>query len=235
MSGHSKWSSIKHQKASADAKRSNLFTKLANAISVAARGGSDPSMNFSLRLAIDKARSANMPKDRIEKAIERGSGAGGGARVEEIIYEAYGPSGTAILIEVLTDNKNRASAEIKSVLNKFGGKLAAANAVQYIFEKRGIIVVESENPDQTEEAIVESGAEDYEKNDSLFTVFTKVENLSSVQDNLQKSGQKITSSEIVLEPKTTIDLDEKETEKAVKLLEALDALDDVSSVSSNIG
>lgn len=235
MSGHSKWSSIKHQKASADAKRSNLFTKLANAISVAARGGSDPSMNFSLRLAIDKARSANMPKDRIEKAIERGSGAGGGAGVEEIIYEAYGPSGIAILVEALTDNKNRASSEIKSTLNKFAAKLAAAGAVQYLFEKRGIIHLEGDNPQQTEEAIIESGAEDYEINGSLFTVLTKVENLISVQENLQNSGQKITSSEIVNEPKTTIDLDEQEAEKAVKLLEALDALDDVSSVSSNIG
>jgi YebC/PmpR family DNA-binding regulatory protein len=192
-------------------------------------------MNFTLRLAIEKARQANMPKVNIEKAIERGAIGRGGAQIEEIIYEAYGPSGTAILIEAATDNKNRASAEIKAALNKFGGKLAAPNAVQYLFEKHGVIHLGSENPDQTEEAIIESGAEDYEKNGSAFSVFTKIENLKSVQETLQNNEQKIISSEIVNEPKTTIDLDEKEAERAVKLLEALDILDDVSSVSSNLG
>lgn len=135
MSGHSKWSSIKHQKATADAKRSGVFTKLANGITVAARGGGDPTMNFQLRLAIDRAKAANMPKANIDRAIARGTGAGAG-EVSENIYEAYGPGGAAIIIEVATDNKNRAAAEIKSALNKHGGKLAGAGAVQYLFEKK---------------------------------------------------------------------------------------------------
>lgn len=234
MSGHSKWSSIKHQKASADAKRSNLFTKIANAITVAAKGGSDPAMNFTLRLAIDKARSANMPKDRIEKALRRAQGKLK-EQVEEIIYEAYGPAGSAILIEALTDNKNRASAEIKAALNRFGGKLAAPNAVQYLFEKRGVIHIESAGDGQTEEAIVDSGAEDYDQIDSTFVVYTKPEALMSVQENLKNAGQKTECSELNWEPKTTLNLDENDSAKAVKLLEALDELDDISSVSSNLG
>jgi len=201
---------------------------------VAARKGADPATNFSLRLAIERARAANMPKANIEKAIERSQGKLG-AQIEEIIYEAYGPSGSAILIEAATDNKNRASAEIKAVLNKFSAKLATANAVQYLFEKRAVIRLESDNPDQTEEAIIDSGAENYAKNGSTFSVFTKAENLISVQENLQKPGQKITSSEIIFEPKTTLNLDEKEAEKTIKLLKALDDLDDVFSVSSNLG
>ena len=232
MSGHSKWSTIKRQKASSDAKRSNLFTKLANAISVAARSGGDPAMNFQLRLACDKARAANMPKSNIDRAIGRAQGKPE-EQIEEAIYEAYGPGGSAILIEAATDNKNRASAEIKAVLNKFGGKLAAPGAVSYLFEKRGVIQIESGKPSVCEEQVISSPADDYEPTDTGFLVYTRPENLKATQEFL--SAEKITSAEIVFEPKSTHELDENETEKVVKLLEALDGLDDVTSVSSNLG
>ncbi len=233
MSGHSKWSTIKRQKASSDAKRSNLFTKLANAISIAARAGNDPAMNFQLRLACEKARAANMPKANIDRAIERGAGDKGAAQIEEIIYEAYGPSGTAILIEAATDNKNRASAEIKAVLNKFGGKLAAPNAVQYLFEKRGVIQINSTDLDQAEEKIIDSGAEDYERTNSGFIVYTNANDLKQVQENLQNSGLEAKSAEIISEPKTSVNLSEDDTAKVMRLLEALDELNDVVAVSSN--
>lgn len=237
MSGHSKWSSIKHQKATADARRSNLFTKLANNISVAARNGGDPLMNFSLRLAIDKAKAANMPKDNIERAIKRGIGELGGAQIENITYEIYGPGGSAILAEALTDNKNRTSAEVKSVLNKLGGKLASAGAVSYLFAKRGIIQtsIDTQSKEEIELLILDSGAEDYMENDESFTIFTKPELLCEVSENLEKSNLIIDSKEIVLEPKETVELMDDDAQKVLKLLETLDDLDDVTSVNSNLG
>jgi len=244
MSGHSKWSSIKHQKGVADQRRSNLFTKIANMISVAARSGGDPSMNFQLRLAIDKAKAANMPKDRIERAIKRGMGELGGAQIEESLYEIYGPSGTAILVEAITDNKNRASAEIKATLNKFGGKLAGSGAVSYLFERKGEIRIKNqelriknnENTDEKiEEEIINSGAEDYQTIDNGFLVYCAPNELSNVKNNLQSANLKIESAELIFKPKTTVELSDEESAKVIKLLEALDGLDDVSSVSSNLG
>jgi len=235
MSGHSKWATTKHQKAVVDKKRSNLFTKLANLISVAARSGGDPTMNFSLRLAIDKAKAANMPKDNIDRAIKRGTGELGGQRIEEELYEVYGPSGTAILIEATTDNKNRASAEIRSVLNKYGGKLAGSGAVSYLFEQKGIIKAGSEQNEEKELKIIDLGAEDYEKIESGYLVYTKTENLKATQDKLSESGFEIESAELTWEPKDTVSLSDEQSEKVIKLLEALDELDDVTAVSSNLG
>ena len=244
MSGHSKWSSIKHQKGVADQRRSNLFTKIANMVSVAARSGGDPTMNFQLRLSIDKAKTANMPKDKIDRAIKRGTGELGGAQIEEILYEIYGLSGTAILVEAATDNKNRASAEIKSALNKYGGKLAGSGAVAYLFERKGEIRIENresgiENGKNTEEAteevIINSEAEDYREIENGFLVYTKPEKLGFVTKNLNKTGLACKGSTLVYKPKATVDLSEEESQKVLKLLGALDELDDVSLVSSNLG
>ena len=237
MSGHSKWATTKHQKAATDKKRSNLFTKLANLISVAARTGGDPTMNFSLRLAIDKAKAANMPRENIERAIKRGTGELAGQRIEEELYEAYGLSGTAILIEATTDNKNRAVAEIKSILNKFGGKLAGSGSVSYLFQRKGVIKVRvsGDQSEETELKIIDSGAEDYEKIEDGYLIYTKTDGLKTVQDKLSESGFEIESAELSWEPKETVTLSEDDAAKVIKLLESLDELDDVSNVSSNLG
>lgn len=236
MSGHSKWSTIKRQKGAADAKKANVFTKLANTISVAARQGADPSMNFQLRLAIDKARAANMPKDNIERSIARGAGIGGATAFEEVMYEVYGPSGIAILIEAATDNRNRTAADIKAVLNKYNGKLATAGAVQYLFEKRGTISIDKSDTDAetTEMAIMESGASDYEEADGEFLVYTNPNELESVKKNLESQGLVTSDAKLSWEPKQTVSLDDETSTKVVKLLDALDELDDVTAVACNM-
>jgi YebC/PmpR family DNA-binding regulatory protein len=244
MSGHSKWATTKHQKARTDAKRSNLFTKLANNISVAARSGGDIEMNYGLRLAVDKAKAANMPKDNIERAIKRGTGELGGAQLESITYEIYGPNGSAILAEALTDNKNRTSADVKSILNKKGGKLASSGAVSYLFSRRGVIVVsiDGQSVEDIEMEVLDSGAEDYMETpasptgvDGGIVVYTKPEKLREVSEILEKSGLKIASKEITLEPKETVELSEEDSQKVINLLEALDDLDDITEVNSNLG
>ena len=235
MSGHSKWSTIKRQKATSDARRSNLFTKLANAVSLAARAGGDPGMNFQLRLALERARSNNMPKDNIERAIKRGTGEGGAQRVEEITYEIYGPAGTAILVEAVTDNKNRTSAEVKATLNKFGGKLAGSGAVSYLFERKGLIKIIAAENEETELKIIDSGADDYEPVEGGYLVYVAADKLKLVKDALEAAGFKVESSELVFEPKSLVAVAEEQAEKVVKLLEALDELDEVVTVSSNVG
>lgn len=242
MSGHSKWATTKRQKAAVDAKRSNLFTKLANVIAVAARSGGDPASNFQLRLAIEKARAANMPKDGIERAIKRGTGELGGAQIEEILYEGYGPHGTVILIQVTTDNKNRAVSEIKAVLNKLGGKLAGAGSVSYLFERKGEIRIDNKKSqigekmtlEEAEMAIIESGADDFEQTDDGFLVYCRTENLSEVKNSLQQAGIQAEDTEVVYLPKTHVELSSEQGEKIIRLLESLDNLDDVTSVSSNL-
>lgn len=236
MSGHSKWATTKHQKAVTDARRSSLFTKIANLISISARSGGDPSMNFQLRLAIDKARAANMPKDKIERAIKRGTGELGGEQIEEVVYEAYGIAGTAIVIEALTDNKNRTSAEIKGVLNKFGGKLAETGSVSYLFSRKGLIRAEADTlQDEAEMLIIGSGADNYQTSDDIYLIYSHPEKLYVVKNFLENNGFVVKSAELVWEPNITIELDDEQSQKAIKLLEALDELDDVSAVSSNLG
>jgi len=236
MSGHSKWSSIKHQKATTDAKRSGVFTKLANGITVAARNGADPTMNFQLRLAIDRARSANMPKANIDRAIARGSGTGA-VDIVESVYEAYGPSGVAIIIDVATDSKNRAASEIKSTLSKHGGKLAGAGAVLYLFEKKGQITISpgEKSEDEVEMDIIDSGADDYSALDSEYLVMTASSNLETVKKTLEGKGYTISDAKLTWEPKQHLSLDEETSQKVIKLLSSLDDLDDVVSVSANIG
>lgn len=233
MSGHSKWSQIKHQKGAADAKRSAAFGKLASAITIAARGGADPAMNFQLRIAIDKAKAANVPKDNIERAIERAKGASG-AGLEEIIFEAYGPGGTAFLIETATDNRNRTIGEIRAVLNKYDGKLAESGSVQFLFKRSGQIVFETETPDELELAAIDAGAEDVEQLEKIVIVTTEPKELEAVRRNLAEAGY--TSDEISFEwqPTSTIPVtDQKSAERVIKLSEALEEIDDVTKISSN--
>ena len=236
MSGHSKWSQIKHQKGAADARRGNLFSKLANNISLAARSGADPATNFALRLAIERAKAANMPKANIERAIARGSGSGGEKQLEAFHYEAYGPGGIAILIDIATENRNRAGSEVKSVLNKFGGRLASPGSVNYLFEQVGLIKVKTGSAkDDAELAIIDSGAKDYDQIDAGYLVYTEPRAVDLVRQKLAEGGFEIEEAHLSFEPKTTTTVKEGESERAIKLLEALEELDDVVGVYSNLG
>lgn len=238
MSGHSKWSSIKHQKGAADIRRGNLFTKLTNVITVAARKGGDPATNFELRIAIEQAKAHNMPKENIERAIKRGTGESGEAVIEEVGYEAYGPGGTAIIIEAVTDNKNRALAEIKSVLNRHGGKLAGAGAVQYLFVRQGQITAhpqdEAFDSEALELSIIDAGASDYQKAGDDYLVYTEPGEIEEVKEKLKGIGLAIKESSLTYEPKETVGLPPEESAKAVKLLEELEALGDVNNVYANM-
>ena len=237
MSGHSKWATTKRKKWAADAKRSSLFTKLANAITIAARGGDDLGLNFQLRIAVDKAKAASMPKENIDRAIKRGSGELGGAVIEEIIYEGYGPGGAAILIKCLTDNRLRTVSGIRAVFNRTGGSLAEAGSVAYLFEKKGQIVISlTDNSliaEQLEEKIIESGADDFEEEDEDIIVYTQLNQLQVVTKFLEDANIKISSSEIAYLPKSTAPISEDKQELLNKLLEALDDLDDVSEIYTN--
>ncbi len=236
MSGHSKWSTIKRQKGAADAKRSTTFTKLANMITIAAReGGSDASANFKLRLAIEKAREANMPKDNIDRAIKRGTGELGGQALETLVYEAYAPGGSAILIYVTTDNRNRAIANIRTLLTKYNGKLAESGAVSYLFQPRGVITVSGAVADMLEMSVFESGAEDYIANtDGSFTVYTSPKAVSQVAKYFEDQGLTASDVELTMEPVTTVQItDAKMAQTLVNLMERLEELDDVTSVYTN--
>lgn len=231
MSGHSKWSQIKHQKGAADAKRSAAFGKLAAAVTIAARGGADPAMNFQLRIAVDKAKAANMPKDNIDRAIDRATGAGAGG-LEEILFEAYGPSGTAFLIETATDNRNRTISEIRAVLNKYDGKLAESGSVGYLFKKRGQIVLETADIEAAELAAIDAGAQDVEADGTTVFIYTDPKELEVVRRNL--TGLETSEVSFEYHPTSTVPVtDEKLAEKIIKLSEALEEIADVTKVSSN--
>ncbi len=236
MSGHSKWSTIKHQKGAADAKRGKLFTKLGHAITVAARGGGDASMNPRLALAIEMAKKNNMPKENVERAIKRGTGEAGGAAIETVTYEGYGPGGTAIYVEALTDNKNRTVSDIRAAFNKYGGKMGESGSVAYLFEQRGVITVaKNDKPDEElEMAIIESGADDYEVSEDQFLVYTDPHNLNDVKVALESNGLTVENAEQKFEPRQTVNItDEKTAGQIVRLMSALEELDDVSDVVSN--
>jgi YebC/PmpR family DNA-binding regulatory protein len=238
MSGHSKWSSIKHKKGAADAKRGKLFSKLARAIIVAAReGGADPASNLALQNAIEKARSYSMPKDNIERAIARGSGAGADTETfEQVVYEGYGPNGVAIIVEALTDNRNRTASDIRHVFAKNDGNLGTTGAVAWLFERRGIVTVDADRADEDSVmlAAAEGGAEDVAEDGSSFQVTTSLESLSSVREALEQAGIEVESAETTMVPKTTIELeDEAAARKTLRLIDALEELDDVSEVYAN--
>jgi YebC/PmpR family DNA-binding regulatory protein len=238
MSGHSKWSSIKHKKGAADAKRGKLFSKLARAIIVAARdGGPDPASNLALQNAIEKARSYSMPKDNIERAIARGSGTGADNEAfEQITYEGYGPSGVAILVEALTDNRNRTASEVRHVFAKHDGNLGTSGAVAWLFERQGVVLVDAETADEDDVtlAAADGGADDVVQDGSTFQVTTSAESLTAVREALEDAGIAVDSAEITMVAKTTVELDDEAAiRKTLRLIDALDELDDVSDVYAN--
>ena len=237
MSGHSKWATIKHAKGAADAKRGQLFTKFIKEISIAARmGGGDPSSNPRLRTAMLKARAANMPKDNIERAIKKGTGELGGSVFEEKIYEGYGPGGVAVLVEVLTDNNNRAAANVRNIFSKSGGNLGATGSVSYMFNRKGVIEYDAEavNEDELMEAGLEAGAEDIAAEDGVITVTTDPADFEKVLEFLQGKGYESISAEISMVPDTYSSLDADTTRKVLKLIDRLEEDDDVQNVYSNI-
>jgi YebC/PmpR family DNA-binding regulatory protein len=238
MSGHSHWSGIKHRKGINDAKRAGIFTKLGRLITIAARDGKgNPEFNFKLKLAIDQARAANMPKDNIDKAVKRGTGElKDGVEIQEVIYEAYGPGQIAMLIKAATDNKNRAVGEIKNVLAKAGGKLVPGGSVSFMFKQVGAIdiAVGKEDVYELEMKAIDAGAEDTIYAGDTLTVYTKVENLQKVKENLEKNGIKIENAGLIYLPSQKIEIDEDTKLDYEKLLESLDELDDVQEVYDNI-
>lgn len=238
MSGHSKWSTIKHKKGALDAKRGQLFTRLSREIMVAARSGdTDTDMNFRLRLAVDNARSSNMPKENIQRAIERGAGTGAaGDSLVEITYEGYGPGGTGIIIQTLTDNKNRSATDVRTKLTRNGGILAQAGAVAWNFEAKGLITVTVEEGDPEEIAleVVDAGAEDVEIEDSEINITSPFDGFSQVQKAVASiAGVRIDSAEIAMVPTSTVELDDTTSRQAMRLIDLLDELDDVQKVFSN--
>jgi YebC/PmpR family DNA-binding regulatory protein len=236
MSGHSKWASIKHKKGAVDAKRGKLFTKLARAILVAARdGGGDPEGNPALATAVQKARDASMPKDNIQRAIDRGTGAGAdGATIERILFEGYGPGGAAILVESLTDNRNRASAEIRHAFSKHGGSLGEPGSVAWIFEKKGAIVVDGGRYGEDDLiTAIDAGAEDVREDGDQLRVLCEPSDLSAVREALEGAGVEIESATMATEPKSTVEVKGHDAQRLLELLEALDEQDDVDEVFAN--
>ena len=238
MSGHSKWSTIKHKKGAADAKRGKLFTKLSKAIIVAAKeGGADPAANLSLQNAVEKAKSYSMPKDTIERAIARGAGTDADAAAyETIVYEGYGPDGVAVLVEALTDNRNRTASDVRHTFAKHGGNLGTTGAVAWLFERRGVVLVDAESVDEDELtlAAAEGGADDIERDGTVFQVSSAPESLSAVRDAIEAAGIDVQSAELTMIPKTTVEVSEEAAaKKLIRLIEELEDNDDVQDVSAN--
>jgi len=238
LSGHSKWSSIKHKKGAADAKRGQLFSKLSRAILVAAKeGGGDPANNLALQNAIEKARSYSMPKDNIDRAIAKGSGADADANAfETIVYEGYGPEGVALIVEALTDNKNRTAADVRHLFAKHGGNLGATGAVAWQFERLGVVVVAADGVDEEELllAAADAGADDVEPDGSTFQVTSPPEALSAVREAVEEAGFTIESAELQLVPKSTVSIDDEgKARQVMRLVDALEENDDVQDVYAN--
>lgn len=237
MSGHSKWSTIKHKKAAADAKRGKIFTRLAREITIAAReGGGDPDVNFNLRLVMDKAKSANMPKENIERAIKRGTGELKGEDLVEVMYEGYAPNGVALLVHVLTDNRNRTVADVRRILTRQGGTLAEAGAVAWQFERKGYIAIAPNGTDENTifEVAVEAGAEDVVFGEDLIEVYAELEHFQAVRQALQEAGIQFEAAELAMIPKATLRLEEKQTLQVMAVIDALEELDDTQQVYSNL-
>jgi YebC/PmpR family DNA-binding regulatory protein len=239
MSGHSKWSTIKRQKGAADAKRGQLFTRLGREISIAAReGGGDPDANFKLRLMIEKARAANMPKENIERAIKRGTGELKGEAEIEITYEGYGPSGVAIMVQVLTDNRNRAASDVRRTFSRHGGNLGETGCVAWLFEAKGYMAVkvgEDQDADEIAMTAIDAGADDVVPSPDMVEVYTKTEDFQWVRESLTKRGLELDDEEpIWMVPKTLMELDEKATLQTMSLVDALEELEDVVNVFTNL-
>ena len=236
MSGHSKWSSIKHKKGAADAKRGKLFSKLSRAIIVAAKeGGGDPANNLSLQNAIEKAKSYSMPKDNIQRAIDRGTGEGAdAAAIESVTYEGYGPGGAAILVEALTDNRNRTGSEIRHAFERHGGSLGEPGSVAWQFENRGVILVDGERYSEDDlMPAIDAGAEDVSEDGDLIKVTTAASDLAAVRSALEEAGVEVQSAELSMEPKSTVEVGEGDAPALLRLMDALEEHDDVDSVHAN--
>jgi YebC/PmpR family DNA-binding regulatory protein len=237
MSGHSKWASIKHKKAATDAKRGQLFTRLARAITVAAReGGGDPNANYTLAAAIEKAKGYSMPKDNIQRAIDRGTGAGdAGSQIERVVYEGYGPGGAAIMVEALTDNRNRTSAEMRHAFDKHRGSIGEPGSVAWQFESKGVVVVDGERYGEEDLLpAIDAGAEDVAEDGDLLKVTADPSGLTAVREALEAAGVEVQSAELAMEPKSVVEIrEEAEARALIRLMEALDDHDDVEAVHAN--
>ncbi|MDI7246597.1 MAG: YebC/PmpR family DNA-binding transcriptional regulator [Bacillota bacterium] len=238
MSGHSKWANIKHRKARADAERGRMFTKVAREVLVAAReGGPDPEANFRLRIAIDRARAVNMPNDSIARAIKRGAGESGAETYEEIVYEGYGPGGVAIMVEVMTDNRNRAASDVRHTFTRHGGNLGETGCVAWMFRKKGLLVADLADLKMSEDdlmaLVVEAGAEDFKSDGSTAEITTAPEEFENVQKFLKEHGVDFTVAELTMVPQTTVRVTGKEARQVLSLTEALEELDDVQQVHAN--
>ncbi len=238
MSGHSKWSTIKRKKGAADAKRGQLFTRIARDITIAAReGGGDPDANFALRLAVDKARGANMPKDNIERAIQRGLGGGSdGGQLDDISYEVYGPGGAALIVQVLTDNRNRAASEVRRVITRAGANLASAGAVAWMFEKRGIFTIplQDKAAQDLELELIDAGVDDLSADGEHIEAYVAPERLRPVREEIQKRHIPIENAELSLIAKSNADVSSADAVKTLQLVEQLEELDDVQKVITNL-
>ena len=237
MSGHSKWSTIKRQKGVNDSKRSAMFTKVAREIAVAARaGGGDPDANYRLRLAIDKARSINMPADNSKRSIEKATGGGEAEQYEEIVYEGYGPGGVAVLVEAATDNRNRTAAEVRSIFTKTGGQLAGSGAVAWQFEARGLITVprDGSDPDEVALAAIDAGAVDVDTESDPIEIYTEPGDLEGVRTALDAAGVNVDGAESAMLAKQTVSLEADQVRKAMRMVDLLEDLDDVQRVTTNV-
>ncbi|MGI6643616.1 MAG: YebC/PmpR family DNA-binding transcriptional regulator [Bacillota bacterium] len=236
MSGHSKWSTIKRHKAKMDAARSNVISKALREVMLAAReGGPNPDGNVRLKIAIERAKNANVSTDSVTRAIKRGAGQGDSGPLEELVYECYGPGGTAVLVEAATDNRNRTASEVRYILSKNGGKLADLGAVAWMFDVKGCIQIEKGDlsEDDALEMAIDAGAEDIKTEEEAYEIYTGAEDLQTVQENLEKAGATILSADTVRIPKTTVTLEGEETARMLRLIDALEEHDDVSRVYAN--
>ena len=236
MSGHSKWAGIKHKKAIVDAKRAVSFTKVAREVTIAAKeGGGNPDGNFRLRLAVQKAREANMPADKIKNAIDRGTGAAAGEALEELRYEGYGPAGVAVLVDGVTDNRNRTSASLRHIFAKNGGNLGETNSVAYLFERKGVIEVDAagKDPEELSMVAIEAGAEDISVDGDSIEVTAGPGEFEAVRDALEKAGARIETAEVTMHPKTSVPVGEDKAAGVLRLMEALEEDDDVQQVYAN--
>ena len=234
MAGHSKWANIKHRKARQDASRGKIWTKVIREITVAAKGGPDPDDNPRLRLALDKANAANMPKDNIKRAIEKGSGTGETGALEEIVLEGYGPGGVAILVEAMSDNRNRTVSDVRHAFSKFGGNLGTDGSVSYLFNKLGIIHISKDfSEEDLLEVVLDAGAEDLVDEGDYFEVITSSTDLSNILEALKANNIEHTNAELTLRAETSVSLDQEMSEKVLKIMDFMDELDDVQEVNTN--
>ena len=234
MAGHSKWANIKHRKARQDASRGKVWTKVIREITVAAKGGPDPDDNPRLRLALEKANSANMPKDTIKRAIEKGSGTGETGTLEEIVFEGYGPGGVAILVETMTDNRNRTVSDVRHAFSKYGGNLGTDGSVAYLFKKLGLIHISKDFSDEKlMDLVIESGAIDYTEEEEFFEVTTEANSFNDVLEIFKKNEVEYINAQLSLRAEISVDIDHEMSEKVLNIMEFMDDLDDVQEVHTN--